>query len=167
MIIGWKNSWQKTNNFCTPPVETWQPILPYSIQKPPCHVEIVDDSLHRSSDDYWLKKHPHETFPRVLLLYNGLIWFLKDHFFFLQTIFVPLPWKLENPYYHILYKSPHVTLKSLMTRCINQVMIIGWKNVLMKRYHPIVSYRTMGWYNLWKTILFFFLFMSYGQGISN
>ena len=59
--------------FLYPSMETLQPILPYSIQKPPCHVEIVDDSLHRSSDDYWLKKHPHETFPRVLLSYNGLI----------------------------------------------------------------------------------------------
>ena len=85
--------------------------------------------------------------------YNNLHWICVFSAKNLSN-FVFHHWKLYNPYYHILYKSPHVTLKSLMTRCIDQVMIIGWKNILMK-HSPVSSYCTMGWYNLWKTILFF------------
>ena len=98
--------------------------------------------------------------------YNKLLWICLFSAKNLSN-FVFHSWKLDNPYYHILYKSPHVTLKSLMTRCIDQVMIIGWKNILMK-HSPVSSYRTMGWYNLWKTILFF-LFISYSrsQGIKS
>ena len=41
-----------------------------------------------------------------------------------------------------------------MTRSINQVMIVSWKNVLMK-HSPVASCCTMGWNNLWRSILYF------------